>query len=99
MTSEILAQFMCRCPDIYSIEPHGEGWALYLGRCNHRHGYNLANIQEPDLTRLNELVSRLNSDGHQINLLRAERDQLDMQNRALLARNNALQSELASRKQ
>jgi hypothetical protein len=37
----------CKCPIEYSIERHGKGYALYLGRCNHRHGYNLINMVEP----------------------------------------------------
>lgn len=37
----------CQCESKYSIEPHGDGYALYFGRCNHRHGYNLANMVEP----------------------------------------------------
>jgi hypothetical protein len=37
----------CECEVKYSIEPHGDGYALYYGRCNHRHGYNLANMVEP----------------------------------------------------
>jgi hypothetical protein len=36
----------CTCKEEYSIEPHGDGYALYHGRCNHRHGYNLFNIKE-----------------------------------------------------
>ncbi len=50
----------CYCPEEYSIERHGNGYALYLGRCNHRHGLNLANITEPDLKRLKEMVTNLN---------------------------------------
>lgn len=38
---------ICDCPNKYTIEPHGDGMALYYGRCNHRHGCNLANIKEP----------------------------------------------------
>jgi hypothetical protein len=37
----------CTCENKYTIEPHGEGYALYYGRCNHRHGYNLVNMVEP----------------------------------------------------
>lgn len=36
----------CQCADRYSIEAHGNGHALYFGRCNHRHGYNLLHITE-----------------------------------------------------
>ena len=37
----------CKCEAKYTIEPHGEGYALYYGRCVHRHGYNLVNMVEP----------------------------------------------------
>jgi hypothetical protein len=37
----------CKCAAQYTIEPHGEGYALYYGRCVHRHGYNLVNMVEP----------------------------------------------------
>lgn len=37
----------CTCITQYSIEPHGEGYALYYDRCPHRHGYNLINMTEP----------------------------------------------------
>jgi hypothetical protein len=37
----------CKCEMKYSIGPHGDGYALYYGRCNHRHGYNLINMVEP----------------------------------------------------
>jgi hypothetical protein len=39
--------FNCKCEPKYTIEPHGEGYALYYGRCNHKHGYNLINMLEP----------------------------------------------------
>ncbi len=26
----------CKCAAQYTIEPHGEGYALYYGRCGHR---------------------------------------------------------------
>lgn len=51
----------CACRDEYSFEPHGNGYALYFARCEHRHGYNLANITEPDLERLKAMVELLNS--------------------------------------
>jgi hypothetical protein len=35
------------CEAKYTIEPHGDGYALYYGRCACRHGYNLANMTEP----------------------------------------------------
>ena len=37
----------CTCESRYSIEPHGDGYALYYGRCGHRHGHNLINMVEP----------------------------------------------------
>jgi hypothetical protein len=37
----------CTCEARYTIEPHGDGYALYYGRCSHRHGYNLINMVEP----------------------------------------------------
>ena len=37
----------CTCEAKYTIELHGEGYALYYGRCRHRHGYNLINMVEP----------------------------------------------------
>lgn len=37
----------CTCAARYTIEPHGEGYALYYGRCGHRHGWNLINMLEP----------------------------------------------------
>lgn len=49
----------CQCPDEYSFEPHGEGWALYYGRCDHRHGYNIAFIKEPDIKQITEMLEKL----------------------------------------
>lgn len=37
---------ICDCEYKYSIEPHGDAYALYFGRCPHRHGYNLARLSE-----------------------------------------------------
>ena len=37
----------CKCEEKFTIEPHGKGYALYYGRCNHKHGYNLINMIEP----------------------------------------------------
>jgi hypothetical protein len=37
----------CKCETRYSIQEHGSGYALYLGRCPHRHGYTLINMHEP----------------------------------------------------
>lgn len=36
----------CQCENKYTIEHHGDGYALYYGRCDHRHGYNLAYLTE-----------------------------------------------------
>lgn len=36
----------CTCESKYTISQHGEGYALYYDRCDHRHGYNLANLVE-----------------------------------------------------
>lgn len=51
----------CTCEARYTIEPHGEGYALYHGRCVHRHGYNLAYITEPsfncDLKQIERLIN------------------------------------------
>lgn len=37
---------VCNCKEHYTIEPHGKGYAIYWGRCMHKHGYNLALITE-----------------------------------------------------
>lgn len=37
----------CKCETRYTIEPHGDGYALYYARCGRRHGYNLINMVEP----------------------------------------------------
>lgn len=51
----------CKCEAKYTIEPHGDGYALYYGRCNHRHGYNLAYITDPalncDLKHIEKLIN------------------------------------------
>lgn len=39
--------FECNCENKYTIEPHGDGYVLYYGRCQHRHGYNLVYLKEP----------------------------------------------------
>jgi hypothetical protein len=33
-------------PDRYTVERHGDGWAIYRGRSNTRHGYNLGYLKE-----------------------------------------------------
>lgn len=37
----------CGCKTQYTVEPRGEGYALYYDRCPHRHGYNLVNMVDP----------------------------------------------------
>jgi|CXWL01.1.fsa_nt_gi hypothetical protein len=44
----------------YSFETHGKGYALYLGRSDHSHGYNLANMTEIDRARLEQLIIEAN---------------------------------------
>jgi len=41
MTEEIdFTDFLdCKCEQTYTIEPHGDGFVLYYGRCNHRKDY------------------------------------------------------------
>lgn len=52
---------ICDCENKYSIEQHGDAHALYFGRCNHRHGYNLARISEISFNcELKELERLLN---------------------------------------
>lgn len=38
----------CKCKQRYSIEPHGKGYAIYWGRCQHKHGCNIALLTEID---------------------------------------------------
>jgi hypothetical protein len=51
----------CKCEPRYTIEPHGTGYALYHGRCVHRHGYNLVYLNEPaancDLKHIERLLN------------------------------------------
>ena len=50
-----------QCEQKYTIEPHGDGYALYYGRCSCRHGFNLVYLTEPahncDLKRLEALLN------------------------------------------
>ena len=52
---------ICECDSEYSIEPHGDAYALYFGRCDHQHGYNLAKISELshncELDKLEQLLN------------------------------------------
>jgi hypothetical protein len=53
-----------RVTDAYSIEPHGNAWALYLGRDDNHHGLNLCRLDDFDANgdRTRELiVNALNS--------------------------------------
>ena len=54
----------CQCSDKFVIEPHGKGYALYWGRCQHRHGYNLLHITECTREDILKLIEkRLNEKG------------------------------------
>ena len=44
----------------YSIEPHGDGYALYYGRTPFHHGYNLAHLTEISPETINKIVHALN---------------------------------------
>lgn len=44
----------------YTIEQHGDGYALYVGRDESHHGYNLAHITEADTPTLNKIERALN---------------------------------------
>lgn len=37
---------ICDCKNRYTIEPRNGAYTLYMGRCPHRHGYNLATITD-----------------------------------------------------
>lgn len=51
----------CECEWYYSVRLHGDDYALFYGRCDHRHGYNLAYISEVafncDLTHIEKLIN------------------------------------------
>ena len=49
----------CTCEHKYSIEDHGDAYALYFGRCGHRHGYNLAKVSEVSFNCDLENIARL----------------------------------------
>ncbi len=40
--------WVCTCIDQYLIEPHNTGFALYYGRCKHRHGFKLCSLSDFD---------------------------------------------------
>ena len=54
----------CDCESDYSIEPHGDDYVLYFGRCSHRHGYSLARLSECshncELEEIERLLNRPN---------------------------------------
>ncbi len=50
---------ICDCESTYSIEKHGDYYALYFGRCGHRHGYNLAKISDISYNCEIEEIERL----------------------------------------
>jgi hypothetical protein len=44
----------------YAIEPHGDGYALYHGRSNFTHGFNLAHLTEISPETIKLIVDALN---------------------------------------
>ena len=50
---------MCVCKNEYSLVSHGNGYALMFASCPHRHGYNLANIADPDMPMIETMLHRL----------------------------------------
>lgn len=74
LTDELITKFdiwpldECDCEHKYTIEQHETGHALYFGRCNHRHGYNLANIIEPAWNFNPEFVEKLINLGNKVYL-------------------------------
>lgn len=69
---DINSFFECNCEHKYTIEPHGEDYVLYYGRCPHSHGYNLVYLKEPafnvDLDHIEELIN-LGNQQYTINIL------------------------------
>ena len=51
---------ICDCKNKYSITTHGNGYALMFAMCQHRHGYNLANMREVDFPMIKAMLLRLN---------------------------------------
>jgi len=45
--NELIDILRCSCETKFTIEPNGDGYVLYYGRCNHRYGYNLIDMVEP----------------------------------------------------
>jgi S-adenosylmethionine synthetase len=54
----------CKCESQFSIEVHGEGYALYYDRCPHKHGYNLINMVEPAFNFDPNHIEKLVNLGH-----------------------------------
>lgn len=40
---------------VLSIEPHGDGYAIYSGRDNEHHGFRLCNVNDFDMNKENTL--------------------------------------------
>jgi hypothetical protein len=60
----------CTCKSKYVIEPHGKGHAIYWGRCQHKHGSNIAMLTEchcEDLIKYFEDSLNKNYKGKQLN--------------------------------
>lgn len=49
----------CICEKRFTIESHGDGYALYLGRCDHKHGFNMMHITECVNRDYLDLIERL----------------------------------------
>jgi len=52
---------LCDCETVYTVEEHGDSYAIYYGRCNHKHGYNLGLLTEtsPDVvTAIEESLNK-----------------------------------------
>jgi hypothetical protein len=74
--NELIDILRCSCEAKFTISPHGDAYALYYGLCDHRHGYNLADIVEPawnfdpkhieKLINLGNAVYQKNPDGGHI---------------------------------
>lgn len=65
MIFDVTTIYECQCEQKYSIEPHGDGYALYYGRCNHRHGLNLVYLKEPAFNCDIAYIEKLLNLGHE----------------------------------
>lgn len=54
----------CDCETRYTIEQHGNGYALFYNRCNHRHGYNLIYMTDPAWNFSPSHIEKLINLGH-----------------------------------